>query len=98
MNKTIENKKIIKGDYFIRESSSIDRVSDETMKIPKSFGFDMRRLSVSGEKIWSLRGHNFFSKGGRNPIWFRLNIAFLSKIKKKIKLLVSHEMIFSSQL
>ena len=47
MNKTIENKKIIRGDYFIRKSSSIDRVGDETMKVPKSFGFDVRRFGVS---------------------------------------------------
>ena len=98
MNKVIDNEKIIKGDYFIWKSSSIDRVSDESMKVSKSFGFDVWRLSVFGKEIWSLRGHYFFSKHGRISIWFRLNIAFLYKTEKRIKLLVSHETIFSSQL
>ena len=62
MNKTIENEKIIKGDYFIWKISSIDRVSNKPMKVPKSFGFDVRTLGVSGGEMWSLRGIIYFQK------------------------------------
>ena len=41
LDKTIKNKEIIKGDYLIRHSSYIDGVGDESMKIPKSLGFDV---------------------------------------------------------
>ena len=68
MNKTIENEKIIKRNYFIGKSSSNNRIGNEMMKVPKSFRFDVRRLGMSGGEIWSLRGHDFFPKSGINPI------------------------------
>ena len=48
LDKIIKNKEIIKGDYLIRHSSCIDGVGEEPMKIPKSFGLDVRKFSVSG--------------------------------------------------
>ena len=63
LDKTIKNKDIIKGDYLIRHSSCIDGVGDESMKIPKSLGFDVRRFNVSGREGWSLRRLDIIPKG-----------------------------------
>ena len=41
LDKAIKNKEIIKGDYLIRHRSCIDGIGDESMKIPKSLGFDV---------------------------------------------------------
>ena len=97
MNETLENEKIVKGDYFIWKGSSIDRVSDKAMKVLRSFGFDMRRFSVSDGKRWSLSRHDFIPKGDTKPMRRCLNMSFLPKSKKCVKLLMSHETISTSQ-
>ena len=97
MNKTINNEKIIKGDYLIWHSSCIDGVDDEVMEIPKSFWFDVRGFGISGGEERSLRRHYLIPKRVTTPIWYRLNMSFLTKTKKNVKLLMSHETISTSQ-
>ena len=97
LDKTIKNEKIIKGNYLIWHSSCIDGVGDEVMEIPKSFGLNVRGFGIFGWEGRSLRRHDVIPKRVTKPMWWWLNMSFLTKSKKGVKLLVSHEMISTSQ-
>ena len=65
----------------------MDGVGDEAMEIPKSFRLDMRGFGMSGGEQRTLRRHDFIPKRITNPIWYRLNMSFLTKDKKSVKTL-----------